>query len=110
MALPPNTALRLVDIGTYMDSNTRTVDVSGGSDAGALQYITLSYRWTEETKLTNLTTKNKHQFQRSIPTDVWPKVYRDAVSIAHQLDVRYLWIDSLCIIQNQPEDWRKQAA
>ena len=32
------------------------------------------------------------------------------MSITHQLGVRYLWIDSLCIIQDQTEDWLKQAA
>jgi hypothetical protein len=34
----------------------------------------------------------------------------DAVTITRKLGQRYLWIDSLCIIQNSPEDWAKEAA
>jgi hypothetical protein len=48
------------------------------------RYITLSYRWTAETGRTSLKTENKAKFEESIPTNDWPKVYRDAVSIAHQ--------------------------
>jgi hypothetical protein len=107
--LPPNSAFCLVDIKTYINDNIRIVDVCGGPDADDLQYITLSYRWTDEIEQTNLKTENKHEFQRSIPTHAWPKVYRDAVSIAHQLGVRYLWIDSLCIIQDHKEDWIEQS-
>lgn len=114
-ALPPHSIFRLVDVGTHKDDNIRIVEVSHRRDAAESQeeynrYITLSYRWTDEVKRTNLTTENKAEFERSIPTSNWPKVYWDAVSMAHQLSVRYLWIDSLCIIQNQKEDWIKQAA
>lgn len=108
MIFPPHSTFRLVDVGTPTDGNIRIVEVR---DAGNLQheYVTLSYRWTTEIKRTSLKTENKAKFEQSIPTNDWPKVYRDAVSIAHQLEVRYLWIDSLCIIQDQREDWLKQA-
>ena len=43
-----------------------------------------------------------------------PKLYRDAVTITRELGVRYLWIDSLCIIQGQStgpqSDWTQEAA
>lgn len=110
-----HSTFRLVDVGTRTNDNIRLVEVCSGQDTGDLQneysrYITLSYRWTAETGRTSLKTENKAQFEQFIPTDDWPKVYHDAVSIAHQLDVRYLWIDSLCIIQDQTEDWLTQAA
>jgi hypothetical protein len=38
-----------------------------------------------------------------------PKTFRDAVKIASTLNVRYLWIDSLCIIQDSEEDWQAEA-
>ncbi|KAK3325067.1 heterokaryon incompatibility protein-domain-containing protein [Apodospora peruviana] len=97
--------LRLVDIGTHADDVIRIVDV------GALQHCTLSYRWTAEVKQTSLKVENRFDFYQSIPnTQGWPKVYQDAVSVVRQLGVRYLWIDSLCIIQDHIKDWIEQAA
>ncbi|KAF6229847.1 hypothetical protein HO133_004184 [Letharia lupina] len=39
-----------------------------------------------------------------------PLTFRDAVKITRHLKVRYLWIDSLCIIQDSPEDWEEEIA
>ncbi|KEZ40426.1 hypothetical protein SAPIO_CDS8300 [Scedosporium apiospermum] len=39
-----------------------------------------------------------------------PKTFRDAVEICIKLKIKYLWIDSLCIIQNDLDDWRVEAA
>lgn len=39
-----------------------------------------------------------------------PKTFRDAIIVARQLDLRYLWIDSLCIIQDSADDWSKESA
>jgi hypothetical protein len=39
-----------------------------------------------------------------------PATFRDAVQICRLLKVPYLWIDSLCIIQDSDEDWRDQSA
>jgi hypothetical protein len=39
-----------------------------------------------------------------------PQVFKDAITIAHKLDIQYLWIDSLCIIQDDPPDWQKESS
>jgi len=39
-----------------------------------------------------------------------PPAFRDAIDIARRLDVRYLWIDSLCIIQDDQLDWQTESA
>ncbi|KAK4032004.1 hypothetical protein C8A01DRAFT_51101 [Parachaetomium inaequale] len=39
-----------------------------------------------------------------------PATFRDACYIARRLDIRYLWIDSLCIIQDSPSDWELEAS
>jgi hypothetical protein len=36
--------------------------------------------------------------------------FRDAVRITRELAGRYLWIDSLCIIQDDEDDWAREAA
>jgi hypothetical protein len=38
------------------------------------------------------------------------KTFQDAMKIAQYLGFRYIWIDSLCIIQDSTEDWRKEAS
>ena len=45
-----------------------------------------------------------------IPIDDLPKTFRDAVRITRELGERFLWIDSLCIIQDYEEDWAREAA
>ncbi|KAK7425901.1 hypothetical protein QQZ08_007615 [Neonectria magnoliae] len=39
-----------------------------------------------------------------------PKTFRDAVVVVRELGLRFLWIDSLCIIQDSKEDWEEQSA
>lgn len=39
-----------------------------------------------------------------------PKTFREAIILARHLQLRYLWIDSLCIIQDSAEDWAEESA
>ena len=39
-----------------------------------------------------------------------PATFRDAIKVARALGTRYLWIDSLCIIQNDREDWERESS
>jgi hypothetical protein len=39
-----------------------------------------------------------------------PRTFRDAVSIARRLQIQYVWIDSLCIIQDNKFDWEREAS
>jgi hypothetical protein len=38
------------------------------------------------------------------------RTFQDAVRITRELGERYLWIDSLCIIQDDEDDWAREAA
>lgn len=42
-----------------------------------------------------------------IPYTRLPKTFQHAVTAARELGLRYLWIDSLCIIQDSREDWER---
>jgi hypothetical protein len=52
---------------------------------------------------------NFSEFIEAIDMAELPKTFRDAIIIARRLDVRYLWIDSLCIIQDCIDDWAKES-
>ena len=46
---------------------------------------------------------------QNLPWHTIPRTYRDAIEITRQLGIGYIWIDTLCIIQDDPEDWREQS-
>ncbi|MCJ1466072.1 hypothetical protein MMC07_004691 [Pseudocyphellaria aurata] len=47
---------------------------------------------------------------QAIPTAGLSRTFADFIDIARRMHVRYVWIDSLCIIQDSREDWEKEAA
>jgi hypothetical protein len=49
-------------------------------------------------------------YRRGIPIDTLPRTFQDAILITRQFGLRYLWIDSLCIVQDDEEDWRKESS
>jgi hypothetical protein len=77
------------------------------------QYVTLSHRWPSVAdRILRLTTTNLPDFLFRIPGDArdgFSQVFADAVRVCRHLSVRYLWIDSLCIIQDSPADWQQES-
>lgn len=71
-------------------------------------YLTLSHRWGD-TEFMQLTTDKLPDFKRGLPTTSLRRTFQDALTIAQRLD-KYIWIDSLCIIQSGDggADWRKE--
>lgn len=77
------------------------------------QYATLSYCWGQQ-PFTKLTRDNYESFQVRIPQNGLPRTFTDAFEVARQLGIRYIWIDALCIIQDDDpnatnNDWAKEA-
>lgn len=56
-----------------------------------------------------LTAQTIGAFQEQIPYDALPRNFRDAIVITRQLGIPYLWIDSLCILQDSAEDWVRES-
>ena len=72
-----------------------------------VRYIALSYVWGN-VKSTNLTSGNMEELRkpRSLSSGshvvTVPQTIRDAMRLTVDLDIRYLWVDCLCLIQNDP--------
>ncbi|EMD87842.1 hypothetical protein COCC4DRAFT_142716 [Bipolaris maydis ATCC 48331] len=100
---------RLLDVGTFEKDVVRLVN---GKDASRPKqnYATLSHCWGITVQLPRTTMHNIEEFQQLIPYQQFPKTFRDAVKIARKFHLRYLWIDSLCIIQDDGDDWMREAA
>lgn len=45
-----------------------------------------------------------------IPWFELPKTFQEAIALTRKLGVRYLWIDSLCIIQDDHHGWEVESA
>jgi hypothetical protein len=73
------------------------------------RYATLSHSWGGHGVI-KLTSENLHSFKETLPVDSLPQTFKDAIEIARNLGIDYLWIDSLCIIQNSEEDWEIESA
>ena len=73
------------------------------------QYASLSHSWGSHQPLT-LLNSNISQLKTRIELADLPKTFHDAIGVARRLNIRYLWIDSLCIMQDSENDWLKESA
>jgi hypothetical protein len=73
------------------------------------RYTSLSYCWGDERnfKTTRATVEAFHQ---QIPTRELPLTFKDAFEMTKHLGIRYIWIDALCIVQDDKLDWEKEVA
>ncbi|KAI0803522.1 heterokaryon incompatibility protein-domain-containing protein [Xylaria sp. FL0064] len=72
------------------------------------RYTTLSHRWgTNETfRLIRL---NIGPMADCIPWDSIPRLYQQSIEVTRLLGIDYIWIDTLCIVQDDAEDWQREA-
>ena len=73
------------------------------------EYMTLSHCWGG-LQILSLTTQAYGMMREGIPLEDLPQTFQDTIGFARSLDVRFLWIDSLCIIQDSRGDWLQQAS
>jgi hypothetical protein len=101
---------RLLDIGQHEEAQRNFRLVSGSDIDYNEDYVTLSHRWGTASFL-QLTRDVQDQFQRGVPIDSLPPTFQDAISVARRLRIRYIWIDSLCIIQRGDcgLDWKRES-
>ena len=97
---------RLIYIG---DGRNDLRLIEAGSDTHP--YVTLSHCWGNVKRpfVTNHQ-KNVKQHLQSIPFGDMPLTFRDAVAATRSLGYKYLWINSLCIIQNDALEWENECA
>ena len=72
------------------------------------RFAALSHCWGMGKHL--ITTKSSlAEHKKSIAMPSLPKTFQDAVAICRFLGIDYLWIDSLCIIQDDERDWEEES-
>jgi hypothetical protein len=97
---------RVIDVGDKDSSRVRLV-ISHG-DLG--RYVALSHCWGyREPTITTRDSLDRH-IEEGIDIGDLPQTFRDTVEVVRTLGFQYLWIDCLCIVQQDGEDWRREAA
>lgn len=96
---------RVIDVGTSETAPHLRLHESKGEKA---PYTTLSHCWGG--LIPAITT----EANRTVRTDTLafgdlPQNFRDAIQVTRTLGIRYLWIDSLCIVQDSKADWLCEA-
>ncbi|KAI8626953.1 HET-domain-containing protein [Xylariaceae sp. FL1651] len=93
------------------DLEIRLVESSGDNLPLEITFAALSHVWGNWNALPplRLLSSNYNQFQKGIKESELPKNFLNAARVCVQLNIRYIWIDSLCIIQDSLSDWQQQA-
>ena len=82
--------------------------ISGKSHLGS-KYLSLSHCWGSSPMVFS-TLDSLPRFIAGIDTSTLPPTFRDAIIITRRLGYKYLWIDSLCIIQDSVQDWLQESS
>ncbi|KAK8043930.1 hypothetical protein PG994_012768 [Apiospora phragmitis] len=102
----PELPTRVLDLGKTTAKDLILLESKGLRG----QYCALSYCWGPPNTQTFLTTKGSLQDRLDgIDFEHLPKTFQDAVQITRALGIRYLWVDGLCIIQGDEQDWQSEA-
>lgn len=82
--------------------------IHDGAEKGS--YAALSHCWGGDVPLQTRSQIDLERFQLGIPEEMLPPTFRDAVFVCRELQIPFLWIDSLCIIQDDKDDWSQESS
>ncbi|KAH0562034.1 hypothetical protein GP486_003260 [Trichoglossum hirsutum] len=109
----------MISAPPYPQLPTRVLDVLPKGNSGDVclcsteghygPYVTLSHVWGKAQTITTTLSTFEDRIT-AIPMESMPQTFQDAVRITREMSIRYLWVDSLCIIQDCPEDWAKESS
>lgn len=105
----PTRLVRLLQDDQGVISTWRLDCQPSPNTANTVPYLTLSHCWGSSQPV-RLTKGDLHKFQEPSPTAALPKTYQHALATTHSLGFSHIWIDSLCIIQDDEEDWKAESA
>ncbi|KAF1954676.1 HET-domain-containing protein [Byssothecium circinans] len=103
------TPTRLVRIGTPTHDYIQVVTYPHSeSTPASTPYVTLSHCWGSIPTFT-LTSTSYPDLKSGIRISLLSKTFQDAIAVTRALGYAFIWIDSLCIIQDSKDDWNHEA-
>lgn len=101
---------RLIEVGSegvptvFLRETKKLTEIS---EKKPVKWIALSHKWGERHFST--TQSNLKSHKQGLDLDGLPPTFRDAVLVTRALGLKYLWIDSICIIQGDDGDFETEA-
>ncbi|KAF2246609.1 HET-domain-containing protein [Trematosphaeria pertusa] len=68
------------------------------------EYLALSHCWGTGRGIPKTTKKTLQAHKKLIPWASLPRTFQEAVVLTRSRGFRYLWVDSLCVVQDDPAD------
>jgi hypothetical protein len=103
---------RLVDVGVDSSTVPRLISSSDIRNPAEMKYAALSYCWgtEEDAKAQFKTDKSSLEWRcKSLPYEMMTPAINDAVALTRAIGLRYVWVDALCIIQDDADDWLRES-
>jgi len=94
----------VIDVGEDLSSTPALFETNGATG----EWVALSHCWGGQRPL-ETTIETLADRTKGIPMDDFPPTFRDAVEITQRVKLRYNWIDTLCIIQDDHIDWQRES-
>ena len=74
-----------------------------------VKFAALSYRWGADANSATLKANVKERYKKLVTSD-FPQTLQDAIRVTRGLGLEYLWIDRICIVQDDDDDWAREAS
>lgn len=109
-ARPPRLPSRVIDLSLLdpdrpLEFCRLSLHYTRDADSGIFaDYAALSHRWGGEVPF-QTTKETLNERTAGFALGELPRSFQDAALVARSLGIRYLWIDSLCIVQDDEGDW-----
>lgn len=101
----------------FIGSNSKPIKIVLPNPSNQIRYAALSHCWGKPRKLKwgksrtlKLKRNNMAKLMNEIGWNSLPQTYQDAITACRALNIDYLWIDSLFIVQDDKEDWAYEAS
>ena len=98
--------IRVIDVGIEGSSLRPQLKITGLMLG---EYATLSHCWGLSKRLTTTRANIERHLTNGFSLSELPATFRDAILFTRLLRIRYLWIDALCIVQDDIGDWNRHA-
>lgn len=101
---------RLIDVGKWGANVDPHLHFTDGNERSPVpSYVTLSHCWGPNV-IPRLLLDNLDDRRNRIEISTLPRMFQDAITSTQKMGIQYLWIDSLCIIQDSEQDWLSEPA
>ncbi|WYZ44013.1 hypothetical protein EsH8_VII_000449 [Colletotrichum jinshuiense] len=96
----------MIDLGTSDDDQIHVIETEMAQDE-KMSYAILSYCWGPKSAIIDVYKTGSENIQQRLvgcSLSDFPKTIQDAAKVTRALQLRYLWVDAICILQDRKED------